>query len=80
MALPGKLGAALAAGMGKKGLMSAAPPDDDDEPAADAGDDGGLDAVIDDMDRLVPGLGKLMAEFADRIQAKDEEQDADEMG
>jgi hypothetical protein len=78
MALPGKVGALLAADMGKKGLVSAAGPGDDDETpdAAAEEDDGGVDAILADIDGLVPGLGKLVHELVDRLRAEDEEQDA----
>ena len=77
MALPGKAGAALAMDMGKKGLMPSAGPADDAEPPAD-GEDGGIEAIIADIDEKVPGLGKLVHELMDRIRAEDEEQDAEE--
>jgi hypothetical protein len=83
MALPGKVGALLAADMGKKGLVSDAPsPDDDDagDAPASAEDDDSIQAIIDDIDGLVPGLGKLVHELVDRLQAEDEEQDSEDMG
>ena len=80
MALPGKLGASLAADMGKKGLMSAtSPPMDEEAPeTVDDGADGGIEAIIADIDEKVPGLGKLVHELVDRLRAEDEEQDAAE--
>ena len=80
MALPGKVGALLAADMGKKGLTSAAaPPEDDAEPPASSeGDDGGIDGIIADIDAKVPGLGKLVHELVDRLRAEDEEQDSED--
>ena len=78
MALPGKVGAMLAADMGKNGLTSAGPsgPEEDAPPA----DDGGIDAIIADIDDKVPGLGKLVHELVDRLQAEDREQDAEDQG
>jgi len=79
MALPGKLGASLAADMGKNGLMSAAPAapaEDDDAPEA-ALDGDSIEAILSDIDDKVPGLGALIHELVDRIRAEDEEQDAE---
>lgn len=77
MALPGKVGALLAADMGKKGLTSAAaaPLEDEEPPSTDDVSDGGVDAIIADIDAKVPGLGKLVHELVDRLRAEDEEQD-----
>ena len=79
MALPGKLGASLAAGMSKSGLMPA-PATMGDEEAPETVDEGGggIDAIIADIDDKVPGLGNLIHELVDRMRAEDEEQDAGE--
>lgn len=78
MALPGRAGAALASSMGKAGLMSpmAGEPAADDTAAPE--DDGGVEAIISDIDAKFPGLGPLMSELVDRLKADDEAQDATE--
>lgn len=73
MALPGGLAEKLTAGLGK--LPAAA----GDPAAPDAGGDD-MQAIYDDADKLVPGLGDLLSELVERIQSKDEEQDATELG
>lgn len=79
MALPGNLGASLAADMGKSGMIPAEPPEAKEEaPASDEEYDGGIDAIIADIDAITPGLGKLVHELVDRMRAEDEEQDAEE--
>lgn len=42
--------------------------------------DDGMASLIADIDKLVPGLGDLMAEFADRIKSEDETQDEEMEG
>ena len=87
MALPAKLGAALAADMSKSGLTKASkgspapeePGDGPEEDGAAGGEDGdGVGAIVADIDALVPGLGKLVHELVDRLRAEDEEQDQGE--
>jgi hypothetical protein len=82
MALPGKVGAMLAADMGKNGLTSASPaaPDEDEGDAPPSDDSGGIEAIIADIDAKVPGLGALVHELVDRLRAEDEEQDAADEG
>lgn len=78
MALPEGMGASLAKDMGKAGLAPApdeAAPDAEAPPAED-GDS--IEAIIADIDGLVPGLGKLVHELVDRLKAEDEEEDAAE--
>lgn len=70
MPLPGKVGAMLAADMGKAGLgADEAPP---------GGEGGGIEEIIADIDEKVPGLGALVHELVDRLRAEDEESDAEE--
>jgi hypothetical protein len=51
---------------------------DDAAPAPDADD--GMSSLIDDFDKLVPGMGALISELVDRLKSEDEEQDAKDMG
>jgi hypothetical protein len=57
-------------GMMGASLAEAIPPEE--------GDDGGIEAILADIDEKVPGLGALIHELVDRIKADDAEQDASE--
>jgi hypothetical protein len=78
MALPPSIGKALTADMGSKGLVSPSPAPADDEapPDSDAGDERDVPTILDEIDKLVPGLGDLVSELVDRMREEDEAQDA----
>jgi hypothetical protein len=78
VALPGKLGASLADGMSKVGLMAPGAPPAEEEPLPAEEDGGSIDEIISDIDEKVPGLGALIHELVDRLKAYDEESDAAE--
>lgn len=82
MALPVKAAASLAKDMASKSLITGPPSapaeteEDKNMPADDADD--GMSALLDEADKLVPGLGDLLQEFADRIKGDDKEQDEED--
>ena len=78
MALPVSKAADLAKDMAKKGLVgsiSMEKPDEMDMPEKS----GDLEPILADIDKRVPGLGALVHELVERLQAGDEKQDEDMM-
>lgn len=79
MALPKGLAGAMAGDMAKAGLAAAPPPDGEteaDKPPMDAADP--MDDILNKADELVPGLGDLLMQFADRIKSEDEASDEEQ--
>jgi hypothetical protein len=80
MALPIAAAADLAKDMASKGIagsISMGEPKEEDDDAKDA--DEQIKPVLDDIDAMVPGLGKLMLELCDKLLSMDKEQDAQDL-
>ena len=73
MALPVAKAKSLASDMAKKGLIGSISMSDPKEGEEMEGDDAPMDdmqPVMDDIDAMVPGLGKLVLELCEKCMAK----------